>query len=35
MSLNSNELRNLISSEISDMDVKDNIDEILNYFKEL
>jgi hypothetical protein len=35
MSLNSNELRNLISSEISDMDVKDNVDEILNYFKEL
>ena len=35
MSLNSNELRNLISSEISDMDEKDNMDEILNYFKEL
>jgi hypothetical protein len=35
MSLNSNELRNLISSEISDMDVKDNVDEILNYYKEL
>lgn len=35
MSLNSNELRNLISSEISDMDEKDNVDEILNYYKEL